>query len=102
MKNIFYTVLILFLTIGCKDENKSLVTISKEEYIKLKGETIKPEYPKYLMIGDHNTNNTNKTKFLIELGSDGHEYAHNVDGVYDGYVCFHYPDCKKCIKRDSL
>lgn len=37
------------------------------------------------------------------MGSDGHDYAHNVNDYYDAYVCFHYIDCKLCKqRRDSL
>lgn len=61
-------------------------------------DTVKPEYPKYLKIGN---NYKTKTEFLIELGSDGHEYAHNINTNYESYVCMHYIDCKKC-KKDTL
>ena len=89
MKYILILSLFLF---SCNDN----VIISKEEYNKLKGETVKPEYPKKLIIGN---SGYSKTNFLIELGSDGHEYANNEE--YHGYVCFHYVDCKKC-KKDTL
>lgn len=86
-----YIIILSLLLFSCNDN----VTISKEEYNKLKG-VVKPEYPKELIIGN---SGYSKTKFLIELGSDGHEYANNEE--YHGYVCFHYVDCKKC-KKDTL
>lgn len=92
MKNILI-ILTLFL-FSCNDN----VTISKEEYNKLKGDTVKPEYPKHLIIGYLNKS---RNEFLIELGSDGHEYAHNINSYFEAYVCFHWVDCKKC-KRDTL
>ena len=42
--NKLLTIILLFTTIiSCSDNN---ITISKEEYRKLKGDTVKSEYPK--------------------------------------------------------
>jgi len=90
--------LLTFLLYSCNDT----VTISKEEYKQLKGDTLKPEYPKSLRIGSYYNKTNDRTAFLIELGSDGHEYVHNYHAGYDAYVAFHYPDCKKCEKRNNI
>lgn len=101
MKKLITILTITFLISSCETDK---ITITKEEYNKLiinKSEfelIIEPKYPKHLIVG-----NTNKSRaeFLIELGSDEYEYAHNINDYYDAYVCFHYPDCKKC-KNDTL
>ena len=61
-------------------------------------ENIKPEVEdtsKYLIIGNYHLD---RTKLKIDLGSDGHEYAHTIDSYMDAYVCFHYVECRKCKK----
>jgi len=93
MKKLITILSVLFL-FSCNES----VTISKKEYNKLKGDTVKPEYSKHLIIGN---DDENRNKFLIQLGSDGHEYAHNINTYFYAYVCFHYIDCKKC-KKDTL
>lgn len=90
-----YIIILSLFLFSC---NNDTVTISKEEYKELKGDTIKSEYPREFKIGN---SNKNISIFVIELGSDGHEYAHNIYSYYDSYVCMHYPDCKKC-KKDTL
>lgn len=84
-KTIFIIVVML---IGCGDN----VTISKEEYKNLKG--IKER--SFIV---------NEQKYEIYEGSDGHDYYETLLGT-GGYSKdlrhFHYPDCKKCIRRDSL
>jgi len=86
MKQIIIT-LSLFL-FSC---NTDSVTISKDEYKQLTGDTIKFEYPKHVTIDDMD--------WEITLGSDGHEYYDNDAG--NAYNCFHSPDCKYC-KKDTL
>lgn len=76
---------IIFL-IGCGSDK---VTISKEEYKKLKGDTIKPEYPKSVIIDGHT--------WEVTLGSDGHEYVDN--NAHQEYICMHWIECKKCRSR---
>ena len=82
--------LVPFLIFSCGESEK--VEITKEEYNKLKGS----EYPKKVTIDDED--------WEITLGSDGHEYCDN-NGI-SWYICFHYPECKKCkqneVKRDSI
>jgi len=70
------------------------VTISKEEYLKLKGGTSsyypKPFYFKAatprIMVYD----------WSINLGSDNHEYLAN-NGI-NSFIVIHSPECKKCKK----
>ena len=91
MNKILITMLLLLTMISCNDD----VTISKEEYKKLKGDTVKPEYPKpFHFKGEISYN------WKINSGEDGHEYLRN-DGFHE-FVLIHYPDCIKCIKKDSL
>ena len=60
--------------------------------------SVKPtqDTSKYLIIGDYHLD---RTTFKIDWGSDGHEYAHNVESFMDTYVCFHYIECRKCKKQ---
>jgi len=88
--------IILIIAVFLVSCNENTITIPKEEYNNLKGIKIIP--PKSLQVGN---NGKSRAKFLIELGSDGHEYAHNITDYYDAYVCFHYIDCVKC-KKDTI
>jgi hypothetical protein len=97
----FYSIPTLFLSVGfsllvssCEDK----VTISKDEYDKLKGDTLKSEYPKPFKLHTEGLDYGNSG---IVLGSDKHEYL--VVG-YGNYGCNveHYIDCKLCIDRESL
>ncbi len=85
-KRISYFLLIVFLIQSCNSDD---VTISKEEYLKLKKDTTK-----YLIV--------NETEYLIYTGSDGHQYYGTQLGT-GGYGFsekhFHLPDCKKCLTR---
>ena len=74
--------------------NNNSVTITKEEYNKLKGDTIKPEYPKTIKpIGWA----CNYTIITIEK----HQFIFvETKGVYGGIAMCHYPDCK--CKKDSV
>ena len=94
MKNILI-ILTLFL-FSCNES----VTISKEEYNKLKGDTFKPEYPKHITIYTGVNKNYNNLEGDIYLSSDGHEYLITNIGVHSQTVG-HYIECKKC-KRDTL
>lgn len=54
-------------------------------------------YPKFFTVNDQ--------KYEIYLGSDNHEYygMYIATGAYHGYNrYFHYPDCEKCRRRDTL
>ena len=88
MKKIAIILTALLLN-SCGD-NK--VVLTKEQYKKLTGDTVKPEYPKYFEV--------NNIKYEIYLGSNNHEFYKVPTYYYDDNY-FHYPDCKKC-KKDTL
>ncbi len=74
--------------------NNDKVTISTEEYNKLKGiKVVKPEYPKELKIFD---NWNNPTMTIIE--SDGCEYITYYLGNNAGTIT-HKGNCRFCQKR---
>jgi hypothetical protein len=81
--------LMLFIT-SCSSD----VTISKEEYRKLKGIS---EYPKPFHTNDKDLE---YWEWRIILGEDSHEYLTNDRGKRFAFI--HYPECKKCIKSDSI
>lgn len=90
MKKLIPFILIL---IGCG--NNDQIVISKEEYKKLKGDTIKPEYPKpFKLLGKR------RGESQIVLGSDGHEYI-ELNWSNNRYNVLHSPECIKC-KGDTI
>ena len=90
MKKLIPFILIL---IGCGNNNQ--IVISKEEYKKLKGDTIKPEYPKpFQLLSEGNS------KSRIVLGSDGHEYI-ELNWSNSSYNVLHSPECIKCKRIDT-
>jgi hypothetical protein len=77
------------------------VTIPKQEYQKLIGDTIQPIYPKPFKLNFNSINNTTNDNTGIFLGSDGHEYL--VIYKYTSSVNVeHYIDCVKCIERSKF
>jgi hypothetical protein len=73
------------------------VTIPKQEYQKLIGDTIQPIYPKPFTLYDNVIVYGNDG---IVLGSDGHEYlVTNNDRNSENVE--HYMDCVKCIERSQ-
>lgn len=92
MKKLIPFILIL---IGCG--NNDQIVISKEEYKKLKGDTIKPEYPKpFKLLGKR------RGESQIVLGSDGHEYIEIILNYrIDAYNVLHSPECIKCMRIDT-
>jgi hypothetical protein len=62
--NKLLTIILLFtIMFSCSNDN---ITISKEEYGKLKGDTIRA--------ADSKTFKVDEEKYNVSLGSDGHEY----------------------------
>jgi len=92
MKKFLYIVPIIFLSCS---ENSDNITISKSDYKKLIGDTIKPKYPKVIKV---DVNNALKNSIEVYLGSDGHEYSQtNRDYL------IHYGGCELCEKKyDTL
>jgi hypothetical protein len=104
MKNLhpLYIFPILLLLVGfsllvssCRDN----VTITKEEYEKLKGDTLRSEYPKPFKLHTEDLNMHNSDG--IVLGSDNHEYLVYNYG-YNSCNVEHYIDCKLCRSRESV
>lgn len=96
-RKIFFAFIIIAL-VSCGDDNE--VVLSKEQYQKLIGDTLKPTYPKpFELFRDG-------LKFGgdgIVLGSDGHEYLiidNNWSSSKEGTI-EHYIDCVKCIERSK-
>ena len=87
---------IILTLISCGNDD-SVVTIPKQEYQKLIGDTIQPTYPKPFKLYD---NVMAYTDDGIVLGSDGHEYLVISYGLNWENV-EHYIDCVKCIKRSQ-
>lgn len=92
MKKLITIILFTTLLSSCNDN----VTISKEEYKQLKGDTIKPEYPKE--IKPFNGWTSNYTIITI----DSCEYIYmETRGGHGGIALSHKGNCKYC-KKDTL
>lgn len=99
--NLFYSLITLFtlLMVSCGPDDT--VTIPKEEYQKLKGDTIKPEYPREVYwINSLNSYGNNQIAKVIKI--ENHEYLIGEGyGSTHSFFLIHYPDCKFC-KKDTL
>lgn len=92
---IFSIILVVLTLISCGGDDNS-VTIPKQEYQKLIGDTIKPIYPKPFKL------HTNGLKGEgIVLGSDEHEYL-VINYRTNQMNAEHYIDCVKCIERTKI
>jgi len=94
MRTIIGTILFILTLISCDNNN---VTIPKQEYKKLIGDTSRPTYPKPFELY---TDGFKGPRGEIVLGSDGHEYLVT---YMDGYSTNteHYIDCVKCIEKSK-
>jgi len=97
MKKILLTLILLFTLVACETATDK-VTISKEEYQKLKGDTLQSEYPKPFKLHREGLSYYDDG---IVLGSDKHEYLVWNYGTNSCNV-EHYIDCKLCKGRESL
>jgi hypothetical protein len=86
---------IILTLISCGNDD-SVVTIPKQEYQKLIGDTIQPIYPKPFKLYD----NLGHGNDGIVLGSDGHDYLVIGNDMHSKNV-EHYIDCVKCIERSQ-
>jgi hypothetical protein len=87
---------ISFITILASCEGGDKVVISKEEYKQLKGDTIKPKYPKPFKLYAEGLDTYESG---IVLGSDQHEYiVTNLNSNSENVE--HYVDCKLCAARE--
>lgn len=93
MKKTLLLIGAMLLLVSCKKPNT--VEISKEEYKQLKGDTLKPKYPKPFELY---TNGLDNFAEGIVLGSDQHEYLVNDIGSSSRTV-EHYVDCELCAAR---
>lgn len=99
MNKLAIITLIIVNTLFSCSNNTNNVTITKEEYSKLKGDTDRLSYPKTVYI--INNPRVSAKSFDVYLGTDGHEYQLHLESrVDDQWI--HYPGCQKCLKRDSL
>ena len=95
MKYILLTILTLLMASCGPDDT---VTIPKEEYKQLKGDTIKPEYPREI----HWINSNGNTQIAEVIKIENHEYLMGEGyGSTHSFFMIHYPNCKFC-KKDSL
>ena len=86
---------ITFIVLSCGD-NRETVTVSKEKYKILTGDTSKPKYPKEITV---NSDDSDKAEgFTVFIGSDGHEYqSHMESHRKDQWI--HYAGCELCKSR---
>jgi hypothetical protein len=94
MKNFLLLIGTMFMLVSCA-KNSDTVEISKEEYKQLKGDTIKPKYPKPFKLCTEGLNNFEEG---IVLGSDQHEYL-VIDHNHSSTIVEHYVDCELCVAR---
>ena len=93
MKKIILAISLITILASCEGGDK--VLISKEEYKQLKGDTIKPKYPKPFKFYPNGLGNYEEG---IVLGSDQHEYL-VVNYKSSREVIVHYIDCELCAAR---
>ena len=98
MKKILLTLILLFTLVACETTTDQ-VTISKEEYQKLKGDTLQSEYPKPFKLYTEGLE-YGRNRDGIVLGSDKHEYLVTDYGANSCNV-EHYIDCKLCKERSK-
>ena len=76
-------------------EKSGTVEISQEEYKQLKGDIVKPKYPKPFELY---TNGLGNYEQGIVLGSDQHEYL-VIEFASNSRTVEHYVDCELCAAR---
>jgi hypothetical protein len=96
MKKILSVLILLFTLVACETATEQ-VTISKDEYDKLKGDTLKSEYPKPFKLYTEGLSSFGNSHGIV-LGSDNHEYLVWNFGSH-GCNVEHYIDCKLCEQR---
>lgn len=98
MKKILLTLILLFTLVACETTTDQ-VTISKDEYQKLKGDTLGSEYPKPFKLYTEGLSSYSNDDGIV-LGSDKHEY---LVWNHSSHSCNveHYIDCKLCKERSK-
>ena len=97
MTRLVLTLILLFTLVACEKATDQ-VTISKEEYQKLKGDTLQSEYPKPFKLHREGLSYYDDG---IVLGSDKHEYL-VINYAYNSCNVEHYIDCKLCKERSTI
>lgn len=96
----YISIILLSLLLASCGSDTNTVTIPVDEYKQLKGDTVKPEYPREVYwIGLYGRNQKSS---IVKI--ENHEYLIGNYGNYDDRRTFymvHYPDCKFC-KKDTL
>ncbi len=88
---IILMILITLTIVSCRDSNN--ITITKDEYSKLKGDSI----VKKIIITFPEGSSASFDEWEIIQASDGHDYLEN-GGGHD-QVLMHYIECNKCKKK---
>jgi hypothetical protein len=96
MKKFLLLIGTMFMLASCV-ENSDTVQISKEEYRMLKGDTVRPKYPKHFELYEKELNNSQERNGIV-LGSDQHEYL-VIEHNHSSQTVEHYIDCELCQKR---
>ena len=87
--------LITFIVLSCGHKSET-VTVSREKYKILTGDTIRSKYPKEIIVNSDDSDNS--PGFTVFIGSDGHEYQrHEESHRKDQWV--HYAGCELCKSR---
>lgn len=95
MKKLLLLIGLMLTLASCKPDNT--VEITQEEYNQLKGDTLRPKYPKRFELYDDGLRKSSESHGIV-LGSDQHEYLITYDGS-NGKNIEHYIDCELCQKR---
>ncbi len=97
MKKFLLLIGMMLMLASCKKAESDTVQISKEEYRMLKGDTVRPKYPKHFELYEKELNESQERNGIV-LGSDQHEYLITNDGLNSKNV-EHYIDCELCQER---
>lgn len=96
MKKVLFISCLLF--IGCSEDSSEHITISKEEYKKLKGDTMLPEYPKKITVTFSVYPSVSHAEIIMV---DSCEYIIGRDaGIYNGGIFMtHKGNCKNTFHK---
>lgn len=95
MRKFLLLIGLMVMLLSCKPENT--IEITQEEYNQLKGDTVRPKYPKPFELYDDGVRKSSEYHGIV-LGSDQHEYLIIYEGS-DSENIEHYIDCELCQKR---
>ena len=95
MKKLLLLIGLMLTLASCKPDNT--VEITQEEYNQLKGDTVRPKYPKPFKLYDEVLHKSSESNGIL-LGSDQHEYL-VIEYWGNRRTIEHYIDCELCQKR---